>query len=605
MARQPVSDPSRDEAVLIAGFAGALAVVAVGAWVSLRAAAWWHRSTAPPAAPADLVRAFAAHRVRWDTTATVFAVVLALVTGLVVLGAVALFSRGRPQRAGCDRAARHLARRPDLTRLGGGARARKNRDLHLAEPEDGPGLPLGDAVLPPHGRARRAVFASWEDMTVLVAGPRTNKTTAYAIPMLLAAPGAALLTSNKRDALDATRTVRARTGRVWVFDPQNVAGEAPSWWWDPITYLTGPTGPDPARAVKLAAQFVSSTTAPGARVDGYFDTEKTNLIALLLLAAASTDQGLPVLWEWLCDPDDTTPAAALAGAGFDRHARALHALSTLADKQRDGVYGSARAVMGFLLDPAVNAWITPPEAAPGGVSNLFAPAWFARSTDTLYLLSRDGIDGAGALVAALVLAVTDALVEHATASPAGRLPVPFVGVLDEAANICRLRELDSLYSHYGSRGICLVTVLQSWAQGADVWGPSGMEKLWSAANVRIYGGGVDDHQFCRRLSELIGTHNHTQQTRTSTRDGVTRTRSHIERTTLTAAELRELPPGRAVCFASGTPAFLLAPRPWWTGPHADAIRLAVDEHRHAIPQPRNSVATELRSTATPSDRGLW
>jgi type IV secretory pathway TraG/TraD family ATPase VirD4 len=132
-----------------------------------------------------------------------------------------------------------------------------------------------------------------------------------------------------------------------------------------------------------------------------------------------------------------------------------------------------------------------------------------------------------------------------------------------------------------------------------------MEKLWSAANVRIYGGGVDDHQFCRRLSELIGTHNHVQQTRTSTRNGASRTRSLIERTTLTAAELRELPPGRAVCFASGTPAFLLAPRPWWSGPHATAITAALDARRHAIPQPRNSGATEQRSYATAQDQGLW
>jgi type IV secretory pathway TraG/TraD family ATPase VirD4 len=605
MARQPVSDPARDEALLIAAFAGALAVVAAGAWVSLRVAAWWDHTTAPPAAPADLVRALASHRVRWDTTATVVAALLGLLTVLAVLGVVVLLSRGRPSRERCDRATRHLAPRGDLARLAAGARRGKNRDLHLADPEDGPGLPLGDALLAPYGRARRAVYASWEDMTVLVAGPRTNKTTAYAIPMLLSAPGAALLTSNKRDALDATRALRATAGRrVWVFDPQQVAAEPATWWWDPITYVAGPNGPDPARALKLAAQFTASTTPNGARVDGYFDTEKTNLIALLLLAAATGRQPLPVVWEWLCDPDDTTPAATLAEAGFDRHARALHALSSLPDKQRDGVYGSARAVMGFLLDPAVNAWITP----TGDTSKqrlAFGPNGFARSTDTLYLLSREGIDGAGALVAALVLAVTDALVSHATTSPAGRLPVPFVGVLDEAANICRLRDLDSLYSHYGSRGICLVTVLQSWAQGADVWGPSGMEKLWSAANVRVYGGGVDDHQFCRRLSELIGTHNHAQQTRTSTRDGTTRTRSHIERTTLTAAELRELPPGRAVCFASGTPAFLLAPRPWWTGPHATAIRTALDEHRHAIPQPRSAATAEQRSYATTQDQGLW
>ena len=43
------------------------------------------------------------------------------------------------------------------------------------------------------------------------------------------------------------------------------------------------------------------------------------------------------------------------------------------------------------------------------------------------------------------------------------------------------------YSHYGSRGICMMTILQSWSQGVEVWGRDGMRKLWSAANVKVYG----------------------------------------------------------------------------------------------------------------------
>jgi type IV secretory pathway TraG/TraD family ATPase VirD4 len=556
--------------------------------VSLRVAAWWDHTTAPPAAPADLVRALAAHRVRWDTTATVAAALLGLLTVLAVAGVVALLSRGRPARARCDRATRHLAPRGELSRLATTARARKNRDLHLAQVEDGPGLPLGDALLPPSGRARRAVYASWEDMTVLIAGPRTNKTTAYAIPMLLAAPGAALLTSNKRDALDATRKIRNDNGHVWVFDPQGVAAEPASWWWDPITYLTDATGaPSPARAGRLAAQLVTSTTHANARTDAYFDTEKQNLIALLLLAAACGDQNLPVVWSWLTDHTDTTPAKHLAGKGFGPHEQAMQALAGLPDKQREGVYGGARAVMGFLLDPDITAWITPTPDGSTKARKRFDPAAFATSTDTVYLLSADHTGGAAPLVAALTMAVTDALEHKATNSPGGRLRVPFVGVLDEAANICRLRDLDSMYSHYGSRGICLVTVLQNWAQGEQAWGPLGMEKLWSAANIAIYGGGVDDARFLDRLSKLIGTHERLAQTRTTGERGRrSTTRAVAERTILTPAELRELPQGRAVLFASGTPAALLEPLPWWRGPHAEAIRTALGPGQSRVPAPR-------------------
>ena len=77
-----------------------------------------------------------------------------------------------------------------------------------------------------------------------------------------------------------------------------------------------------------------------------------------------------------------------------------------------------------------------------------------------------------------------------TTCPAAGMPSPLVGVLDEAANVCRWKDLPDLYSHFGSRGIVLMTILQSWAQGVECWGERGMEKLWSAANIRVYGGGV-------------------------------------------------------------------------------------------------------------------
>jgi hypothetical protein len=41
------------------------------------------------------------------------------------------------------------------------------------------------------------------------------------------APGAVIATSNKRDTLDATRSLRECEADVWAFDPQQVAGEPP------------------------------------------------------------------------------------------------------------------------------------------------------------------------------------------------------------------------------------------------------------------------------------------------------------------------------------------------------------------------------------------
>ena len=60
-----------------------------------------------------------------------------------------------------------------------------------------------------------------------------------------------------------------------------------------------------------------------------------------------------------------------------------------------------------------------------------------RGSGTLYSLSKEGKGSAGALVAGLTVAVTDAAEEFARRSPGGRMPVPLVVVLDEAANVCR------------------------------------------------------------------------------------------------------------------------------------------------------------------------
>ena len=57
------------------------------------------------------------------------------------------------------------------------------------------------------------LFGSWEDMHVDIWGPRTGKTTSRAVPAILDAPGAVLVTSNKRDVVDATRDVRGRAAR--------------------------------------------------------------------------------------------------------------------------------------------------------------------------------------------------------------------------------------------------------------------------------------------------------------------------------------------------------------------------------------------------------
>ena len=115
----------------------------------------------------------------------------------------------------------------------------------------------------------RDVRMSWEDVALIIMGPRSNKTSALAVPAVRAAPGLAVATSNKADLWALTSAARAELGPVWVFDPQDIAFHPQRWWWDPLRAIR--EVPDPHRveaATRLAGHFMA--TIGGTRRDPFF-----------------------------------------------------------------------------------------------------------------------------------------------------------------------------------------------------------------------------------------------------------------------------------------------------------------------------------------------
>jgi len=69
--------------------------------------------------------------------------------------------------------------------------------------------------------------------------------------------------------------------------------------------------------------------------------------------------------------------------------------------------------------------------------------------------------------------------------------------------------------------------------------------------------------------------------------------------TLDVSDLAAFPRGRAIMFASGTPAALLETVPWMNGPHAETVRASITAH-----DPANRPAAAAGSrwiTASASD----
>ena len=539
-----------------------------------------HQVAGLPPAPSDpwaVLFGVLGGDVAWPMASTVVAAVVALVLVLVAAIVAGLISRHRGRSSRVDHAARYMGRGRDIETMSHSSAAATSSRLGVA---GSAGVPIGCTVA-----TKAPLFGTWEDMHIDVWGPRTGKTTSRAVPAILEAPGAVLVTSNKRDVVDATRDVRAGRGDVWVFDPQAVIGEdSTTWWWNPLSYVT-----DEVKAARLAEHFATGSRDAGARTDAFFDPAAQDLLAGLLLAAALDRRPITDVYKWLTRPNDDEPVRILADHGYELTSDQVAGVVFSPEKQRGGVYGTAQQMASCLTNRAAARWVTP--NGPGDRRRQFDPAEFLRHGGTLYSLSKEGRGSTGPLVTALTVAVVEAAEEQAARSAGGRLVIPLLGVLDEAANVCRWRDLPNLYSHYGSRGIVLMTILQSWSQGVDVWGESGMRKLWSASNVKVYGGGVAEVEFLENLSKVVGDYDKRTSSVTYSR-GVRSTTEQLHRERiLDVADLAALPKGRAVVLASGSRPTLITAQPWMTGPHAEAVRASILAHD---PQGQRTVAAAER-----------
>ncbi len=516
----------------------------------------------------------------------VFLVVLVVLVGIELAAAVTVTVLiGRHHQPGNPR--RSLLRRRDLGDLTGAAALARARTLRPTAEITAAGQGL--RLLSVDGRP---VHMSWEDVALVVMGPRSNKTSAIAVPAVLAAPGLVVATSNKADLWALTSGMRANAGPVWTFDPQRIAHTPQTWWWDPLRSIADA---DPAErveaAARLAGHFVG--TIAGERKDPFFHAAAEQILTATLLAAALSDGSMREVVDWL-QPGQRGAIAALDKAGARTEAADLEATLTGADVTTKGIYQTARTATKALTSERVMRWITPPHTwrtPPDGdgpaeldLWDLLAAARTGRAT--LHLLSKEGAGTAAPVVTALVDRVLE-IAELLAQASGGRLEPPVVAVLDEAANICPIRALPQLYSHYGSRGIQVITMLQSYQQGAGVWGEQGMQALWSAATIKLIGAGVDDHSFLHNLSGLIGDHYVDRVSTSVDRTRVSHQYAQAREPILPASELRALTREHAVLLSSGRKAGLGRLHPWYR------------EHDHTdISTYADTALAELRTAAT-------
>ncbi|CBG70414.1 MULTISPECIES: type IV secretory system conjugative DNA transfer family protein [Streptomyces] len=495
-----------------------------------------------------------------------------LLLALAVAGGV-VWARHKSRSGGREKKIADMAKARDIEPLMARAITDKARSLRPSL-KDAKNIDAKDTgiLLGNLQGTRHEVRMGFEDVAVAIMAPRSGKTTSLAIPSILHAPGPVLLTSNKAagDAFTTAYEARAKTGQVWTMDPQQIAHAAREMWWNPLAGATTLDG-----ANRLAGHFLAASVDASQQGD-FWSKAGSNILSQLLLAAALDERPITDIMQWLAFPADRTPLDILRDHGFAAVAAQLKGTVEGPPETRDGIYETARQYAATLLNSEIAAWVTPQKGVPE-----FQPAQFVTSTDTLFLLSKDGGGGASALIAACADSVMRAATAQAERA-GGRLDPPMLAILDEAANVCKISDLPDLYSHLGSRGIIPITILQSYRQGQKVWGDAGMDAMWSASTVKVIGSGIDDPDFADKLSRLIGDHDVETTSTSHSESGKSTSVSMRQERILPPDAIRALPKGTALCFATGMRAAMLDLRPWYLEPGADELSAASDRASKAI-----------------------
>jgi type IV secretion system protein VirD4 len=390
--------------------------------------------------------------------------------------------------------------------------------------------------------------------SVTVIGPsQSGKTTSLAVPAILGWEGPVVAASVKTDLLRDTLPWRRRLGQVWCFDPVAVTGQAPSPW-SPLASAATWAG-----ARRVAGDLTEVARGQGTTADGdFWYATAAKLLAPLLLAAARSGRAMADVVRWVDTQEVAEVMEALQAAGCEEALQAAQASWLRDERQRSSVYTTAETVLEPFAEPGLQAG--------EGLASPVDVGWLLQGPHTLYLCApaHDQRRLVG-LFTALVKEVIQAAFTR-SARRGAPLDPPLLVVLDEAANIAPLAELDGLAATCAGHGVQLVTVWQDLAQVQARYG----ERAATVINnhrAKVFLPGISDPATLEHASRLTGEEERLVPS-------VTRDRTGLRSTTEALVTRRLLPPERLRCLPKGTgvlvygtlPPALFSLRPWWEAP---------------------------------------
>jgi len=475
--------------------------------------------------------------------------------GALAYGAWRLFG-SRPERdgLGVERSARFGSRR-DLRRL------------RVSGPRP------GRVIL---GRVAGKLVATEERTSVCVVGPsQSHKTSGLCIPALLElgeGGGAVIAASVKGDVWSHTRRRRATLGEVKVFDPTCVVVKH-SATWSPLRAAGTVTG------AQAAARALVDVAGRGGMEHGDFWMQSAKeLLWPLLFVAARSEHSMRDVVRWVMTQDrparegDSNPGEGeVAGwlaelwekADTDEAAEevslaanALDGIWATDERTRSSIYTTARTV--------IEAWSDPVVARASDGDCEITPEWLLKGDNTLYIVApaRDQAR-LRPVFACMVADLVHEAFDIATRN-GGELPRRLLVLLDEAANICPVRELPAWCSTCPSHGITLLTVWQDRSQQRLRYGREGAETIWNNSAAKVVLSGVSDAATAE-VSAILGEEEHERMGSSLEVSGGRHSVSAQTNTRRLVSEdaLRRQRPGQGVLVYRDLPPLRLTLRPWY------------------------------------------
>lgn len=325
-----------------------------------------------------------------------------------------------------------------------------------------------------------------------------GKTPRLVVPWLLRHTGPAVCTSTKGDLHRLTIQRRRKCGPVWVLDPAGQTGEPPARW----SVLQHVTDLESAMDMAYLMTRSSRREGPSTANDDFWASMSRQLLAPCLLAAAKSEATMSTVVRWVQTQNMGAPEAILDDLGDSAALAAWSSFTKAEEKTRGNMLTSATSILEPWMHPAI-ARMADVQADDGGpvldINSLLD------SNGTVYLVGTTDQQEMLSPIFELITGLIATTISRRSLATGLPITPPLLMLLDEAANVCRVRDMNKWASAMAGQGMILVSIWQDEAQLRSAYGIDKAREIGANHAATLYLSGISDPDTLDTVTKRIGT----------------------------------------------------------------------------------------------------